>query len=142
MKRIICFICALLLTAAVLAGCSGSNTRTVVTDSGTTINVELDKLTFTRCIYKINDGEKAFIDGDKVAELFKKVDKLHSNELTNPETGDNHVELTFVVPQGHCGHFVFYDNGVMSFSPSPKIGEVKWYAYNKDEYNNILDELK
>ena len=142
MKRIICIICAAIMAAAVLTACGDTSTRTVVTDSGTTIEINRDKLTIIKCMSKVNDGEKTAIDDEeKAEELFNKVEKLRGNELSDPETGDNHIELTFIVAQGYCGYYILYDNGAMSFSPSPKTGEVKWYSYNKDEYENILAEI-
>ena len=141
MKRIVCIILAVLMLTAALSACGQSQKTTVVTDSGTTIEVDSDNLTFVSCICTVDGGAKTTLSADKAAELFKIIEKLKGDEQSSPESGGSVIELTFIVAQGYAGYYHFYDNGVMCFSPSPKLGEVKWYSYNSSEYNNILTAI-
>ncbi len=145
MKRIICFLAALIALTSILTGCQ-PDTITVATAKGTKLDVAPSALSDMECMGTINSEREFLFKGEKAQKLSERMQALITNPIEDYETSDNVIQMSFHAKCSDenvwAGVYIVQDNGVILYTTSPSDSYLHRYSCDKGVYDEILNIVR
>ncbi len=143
MKRMICILMAVLMTAAL---CACADTVLISTYDGNRVDVNRSDLSELACIGGIDGKDDFTITNEKAWALYDYLHKVCTKETDALDGSGHWVTLLFEAPfnnsSAFLGSYTIYDSGTVSYGKAPYDSTLTMYACDAGVYEKVLELIK